>query len=174
MNSRCIFLEPTQVTSPKVLQFARYWRSKSQGEVPPPPGAMDPGGMVALLPFVVIAQVEGGAEAEVEGGPPRVRYRLVGTRIVEAHGSDYTNRYLDECGFLIEADLKECYRRVVAGRRPMFLYYEWQRSEWPSARGKVGASEAGFFPLSSDGRVVDRVISIADPEVTPRRVRDLR
>lgn len=159
MNSRCVFLEPHQVTSLKVKDFAGYWRSKVVDGNPPPPDAIDPAEIVALLPYLVIAQVE--------AAPLRVRYRLVGTQVVDAHGADYTNRYLDECGFLIEAELTECYRRVQSGRAPIFMYYEWERSDWPRTRSKVGASECGFFPLSTDGRIIDRAISIADPGVQP-------
>ncbi len=160
MHSRCVFLDPQEVTSSPVKEFAAYWRGKLSGERLPNPGAIDPTEIPSLLPFIVIAQLE--------AAPLRVRYRLVGTRVVEAHGSDYTNSYLDECGFLIEAELTECYRRLVAGRKPVFMYYEWERRSWPRAQSRLGASETGFFPLSSDGAVIDRAISFADPSVTPR------
>jgi hypothetical protein len=63
-----------------------------------------PGRITRLLPYLVIA--------EIAPEPLRIRHRLVGTRVVEANGSDYTNRYLDECDFLVEPLLVECYRRL--------------------------------------------------------------
>lgn len=159
MPSRCVFIEPAEITSPALREFAAYWEGKRHGESLPVAAAMDPTEIPHLLPYLVIAQIE--------PAPFRVRYRLVGTRLVEAHGADYTNRYLDECGFLIEAELMACYRRVVAEGRPAFLYYEWERREWPRATGRIGASESGFFPLTSDGGAIDRVIGLADPTVAP-------
>ncbi len=160
MTSRCVFLEFRDITSPYLQEFAAYWRGKLRDGRLPHPGAIDPTEIPGLLPFVVIAQLE--------AAPLRVRYRLVGTRVVEAHGTDYTNRYLDECGFLIEAELMECYRRLVSRGAPVFMYYEWERETWPRARSSIGASESGFFPLSSDGVAIDRAISFADPSVLAR------
>lgn len=165
MNSRCAFIECHDVTSPRIKEFAAYWRSKMVAGQLPVPRAMDPTEITGLLPFLVIAQIE--------SAPLRVRYRLVGTRVVEAHGADFTNRYLDECGFLIEAELAACYRRLTAGKTPAFMYYEWERVDWPFTRSKVGASESGFFPLSSDGTLIDRAISIADPGIQPRAMSGL-
>lgn len=162
MTSRCVFLGPQDIASPALKEFAAYWRGKTAGHRPPHPGAIDPTEIPGLLLFVVIAQLE--------AAPLRVRYRLVGTRVVEAHGADYTNRYLDECGFLIEAELMECYRRLVAEAAPVFMYYEWERRSWPRAESSIGASESGFFPLSSDGLTVDRAISFADPTVLARSI----
>lgn len=159
MDSRCLFIEPDQITSPAVRGFAGYWKSKSGGAVPRR-SAIDPLEIPHLLPFLVIVQLE--------RTPFRVRYRLVGTRVVESHGADFTNCYLDECNFLIEKELTECYRRVAAEVAPVFLYYEWMRQDWPYDRGRTGASESGFFPLSSGGTAIDMAINIADPGVAPR------
>jgi hypothetical protein len=101
----------------------------------------------------------------------RIRYRLVGTKAVESHGSDFTNRYLDECHFAVEPLLVDCYRQLVETRAPVFAYYEWYKKDWRGARGAAGASETGFFPLSSDGTVVDLAISLADSDVRPHRSR---
>jgi hypothetical protein len=106
-------------------------------------------------------------DAEIERETMRIRYRLVGTRVAEANGSDYTNRYLDECNFAVEPLLNESYRRLIATRAPVFAYYEWNKRNWTGRRGSVGASETGFFPLSSDGDMVDFAISIADSDVRP-------
>lgn len=87
--------------------------------------------------------------------------------MAEANGADFTNRYLDECGFAVEPLLVECYRQLVATSAPVFAYYEWNKSDWRKPRGQAGASESGFFPLSSGGGAVDGAISIADSDVPP-------
>lgn len=161
MDSRCAIIESDSLTSSAVREFTRYWQGKKTGDMPPRRSAIDPFDVPHLLPFLVIV--------EVEAAPIRVRYRLVGTRVVESHGADFTNRYLDECGFLIETELTECYRRATTGRAPVFMYYEWTRNDWPHDHGRVGACESGFFPLSSDGVAVDMAITIADPKVPLRR-----
>jgi hypothetical protein len=164
MDSRCTFIDFQQITSPAVRDFARYWQSKTTDAAPPRRSAIDPLEIPHLLPFLVIVQIE--------ALPLRVRYRLVGTRVAESHGADFTNRYLDECGFLIEEFLTDCYRRVAEERAPHYMYFEWMRTDWAHDRGRIGACESGFFPLSSDGVAADMAITIEDPKVAPRRLTD--
>lgn len=164
MKGYCIVIEPDQVTSHSVRQLARYWHGKQAGGTPSR-SAIDPLEIPRLLPYLVIAQIE--------RDPLRVRYRLVGTQVVQSHGADFTNRYLDECNFLIETELLACYARIAGGCGPVYLYFEWLRDDRPYDRGRVGACESGFFPLSSDGAMVDMVLSIADPGVPLRPRTDL-
>lgn len=159
MTSHSRFVEVDRLTSRRVEEFHRYWRDKCADGTLPTRAAIDPVEIPRLLPYLVIA--------EIEREPMRVRYRLVGTRVAEANGSDYTNRYLDECNFAVEPLLDESYRRLIATRAPVFAYYEWNKSNWSGRRGSVGASETGFFPLSSDGDTIDFAISIADSDVRP-------
>lgn len=157
MTSHSKLITAGELTSERVKRFQDYWQSKCKEGSPPRRGGIDPVEIPRLLPYIVIA--------EIEPEPFRIRYRLVGTRIAESHGADYTNRYLDECGFAVEPLLTECYRRLVAMRAPVFAYYEWNKRNWRRPQGAVGASETGFFPLSSDGIAIDGAINIADPDV---------
>ena len=159
MTSRSNFIEAGQITSSRVGALHRYWQSKLRGGLLPTRAAIDPVEIPRLLPYLVIA--------EIESSPMRVRYRLVGTQVVEDNGSDFTNRYLEDCNFAVEPLLLECYRRLLETRVPVFAYYEWHKKEWQGAKGAVGANETGFFPLSSDGATVDLAISLADPNVRP-------
>jgi hypothetical protein len=158
MTSRSTIIEAGQITSPRVEALYRYWQSKCREGVLPTRGAIDPTEIPRLLPYLVIAEIE---------PPLRVRYRLVGTQVVEDNGTDFTNRYLEECNFAVEPLLRECYRRLVETRAPVFAYYEWHKEAWQGAKGTVGANETGFFPLSSDGTRVDLSIALADPNVRP-------
>jgi hypothetical protein len=159
MTSRSSIIDAAKLTSQKVEQFHRYWHGKCTGGSLPSRAAIEPTEIPRLLPYLVIA--------EIEPEPMRVRYRLVGTAAVESNGSDFTNRYLDECNFSVEPLLTGCYRRLIATRAPVFAYYEWFKRDWRSRQGAVGACETGFFPLSSDGKTVDLTVSLADPDVRP-------
>jgi hypothetical protein len=161
MTSRSKLIDVGQLTSERVKEFHRYWRSKSIGDAPPSRDVIDPVEIPSLLPYLVIA--------DLEREPFRIRYRLVGTRVAEANGADFTNRYLDECGFAVEPLLVECYRRLVATRAPVFAYYEWSKNGWQKPTGRVGACETGFFPLAVKGAAVGKAISLADSEVRARR-----
>jgi hypothetical protein len=159
MTSRSTIIEAARITSEKVRQFHGYWLSKCGAGMVPLRAAIDPTEIPRLLPFLVIA--------EIEAEPLRVRYRLVGTRVAESNGSDFTNRYLDECNFAVEPLLTGCYRRLVATRAPVFAYYEWFKKAWRARQGAIGASETGFCPLSGDGQTVNFAVSLADPDVEP-------
>jgi hypothetical protein len=159
MTTRSTVIDADRITSARVGDFYRYWQGKCRDGALPSRGGIDPVEIPRLLPYLVIA--------EIEAAPMRIRYRLVGTRVVESNGSDFTNRYLDECHFAVEPLLVDCYRRLIATRAPVFAYYEWHKKEWHGRRGAVGANETGFFPLSSDGATIDLAISLADPEVRP-------
>ena len=159
MASRSTLIEAGQITSLRVEALHRYWQSKCRDGSLPTRAAIDPVEIPRLLPYLVIA--------DIEASPLRVRYRLVGTQVVEDNGSDFTNRYLEDCSFAVEPLLHECYRRLVETQAPVFAYYEWNKVEWEGAKGAIGANETGFFPLSGDGATVDLAISLADPNVRP-------
>jgi len=159
MTSRSTFIDADRITSRRVEGLHLYWQGKCRDGSLPSRAAIDPFEIPPPLPYLVIA--------EIEAGSMRVRYRLVGTCVVEANGSDYTNRYLDECNFSVEPLLLESYRRLIATSAPVFAYYEWNKSDWRGPRGGVAASETGFFPLSSDGAAIDFAISVADSDIRP-------
>ena len=95
MTSRSTLIEAGQITSLRVGAMHRYWQSKCRDGSLPLRAAIDPTEIPRLLPYLVIA--------EIEASPMRVRYRLVGTQVVEDNGSDFTNRYLEDCNFAVEA-----------------------------------------------------------------------
>lgn len=151
------FISAGQVTSRLVAQFHVYWLSKCQGGATPMRAAIDLTEIPTLQPYLLFV--------DLEGDKPRARYRLVGTQIVTAHGSDFTGQYLDDCGFSIEAHLKECYRRLIDGRRAIFATYNWRTEALPGIPATAGVSQSGFFPLSSDGVAIDGAVSIEDSHV---------
>jgi CheY-like chemotaxis protein len=72
-----------------VLQRAyRYWADKAEGRRMPDRKDLDPVEIKDLLPYLSII--------ELVGDERRCRYRLTGTRIVDALGCDPTGRFVDE------------------------------------------------------------------------------
>ena len=66
-----------------------YWCQKRIGPALPPVSAIDPLTMPRqALPWLVLV--------DVLGNPPRLRFRLQGTQVVDAAGADYSSRYFDE------------------------------------------------------------------------------
>ncbi|HEY7610140.1 MAG TPA: PAS domain-containing protein [Alphaproteobacteria bacterium] len=99
---------------PVLSALYRYWnRCRGQRRMPDrrdiDPLALGP----ALLPHVGLMDI-------VDGGA-RVRYRLLGTAIVERWGSDPTGKFMDEVmGGSYGEFIHSLYRRLVRARAPVF------------------------------------------------------
>jgi hypothetical protein len=144
------------VQSPRIHRLYAYWRDKAGAGMPARSG-FDPVDVRELLPNLMMV--------DVLGTPPRFRYRLVGTRVVQYTGFDFTGRYLDEMVFQGRDFIEDCYLRVLNERRPIFGHYAWLvRSR------HFGRCEFGLFPLSDDGKRVDRCVSIEDYERMERDI----
>ena len=141
---------PAEIASPLVREMFVYWQRKSAGRIAPRPRDIDPGDIKRLLPFISIS--------DVIPEPFDLRYRLVGTGVVETSGYDFTGRFLHEMPVTTGKERwKAHYARVVKEKRPHYGRY----------RGDLGPQltryvDHGAFPLSSDGVIVDRIIEIED------------
>lgn len=145
------------VQSSRIHRLYTYWRQKAAGAAMPARSDFDPVDVRELLPNLMML--------DVVGDPPRFRYRLVGTRVVQYTGFDFTGRCLDEMVFQGRDFMEGCYRRVWAERRPIFGHYAWLvRSR------HFGRCEFALLPLSDDGTRVDRCISIEDYERMERDI----
>lgn len=148
--------DPAIVQSPRIHRLYAYWREKA-GAGMPARAEFDPVDVRDLLPNLMMV--------DVVGQPPRFRYRLVGTRVAQYTGFDFTGRYLDEMVFQGRDFFDECYARLLSECRPLFGHYAWLvRSR------HFGRCEFGLFPLSDDGKKVDRCISIEDYERMERDI----
>ena len=144
------------VHSQRIRKLNDYWQAKAKGKVPSR-SDIDPVDVRVLLPNLMMV--------DVLGQPPRFRYRLVGTRVAQYTGFDFTGRYLDEMVFQGRDFMEQCYRRMLAEKRPIFGHYAWLvRSR------HFGQCEFGLFPLSDDGVTVNRGISIEDYERMERDI----
>jgi hypothetical protein len=152
-----------QISSPRVRRLHEYWHAKLR------PGQrfvfrddVDPLELRDLLPLITIL--------DVEHGPLRFRYRLVGTRIVEYNHQEFTGLYLGEVGWQGEAMLLGAYEQSVVNERPNQGFYAWDLRS-----GGIGRCEFAIFPLTQDGDTIHQIISIEDYEfpsadVDPARV----
>jgi hypothetical protein len=103
-----------------------------------------------LMPNVLIS--------DVEAKPFRIRYRLVGTRIVHNLGVDFTGQYLDEfLGPNFTVPWMECYRQAYVARRPLM----GELTE-PTKSGNTFTYEFGLFPIARGGDAVAQFIAIED------------
>lgn len=124
----------------------RYWNDRRGQRRMPDRREIDPLELgPALLPHVGLMDI-------VEGGK-RVRYRLLGTKIVERFGSDPRGRYMDE---VISGSYSEyihaLYRDLVRARAPVFSeslfrwdakgYLRTRRLYLPLTDGGATAAEA--------------------------------
>lgn len=137
---------------PKVRALFEYWRSIHPGpDRLPARAAFEPLAIAPLLPHVMLI--------DVAGRPPRFRYRLIGTRMVDALGGDFTGQWLDEV------------HRRPDGTPPLFPSYlrvateglhDWRRGT-PHFAGyldRCAELERVFLPLAADGQNVDIIVAI--------------
>lgn len=97
-----------------------YWLSLWSGDRPPARGAVDPAALKAILPHIMLV--------ELEERPFRARYRLVGTAVVEHTKLDFTHHYADDILFQDKdgIDWSDCYRQVRQAALPGFGISHWR------------------------------------------------
>jgi len=141
---------PPQIRSPLVISLFTYWNRIRAGRIAPLWSDVQPGDIKSLLPYIMVVEV-----LEL---PFDVRYRIVGTAVVEAFGYDFTWETLR----LPKHDLETAawlgvYREFVERQGPCFAQYKVSMS--PKEALVV---DVGVFPLSSDGATIDRLIELED------------
>lgn len=107
----------------------------------------DPADLPRLLKHLILADVADGGRS--------IRYRVVGTEIVAAHGLDYTGLTVQELtgGATLEYTYT-LYGRVIADRLPVYSEgrFRWSDREYRLTRRL-------HLPLSRTGEEVDMVLA---------------
>lgn len=113
-----------------------YWQDQVDRGVPFHRTDIDPSSIVEILPFVILG--------DIEASPFRVRFRLVGTSVVEFSRLDFSGRYLDELSYSARdsIDWSDCYRHVHATRQPII-----GNNEISFVDGKISIYEFAILPL---------------------------
>lgn len=138
------------IASGPIDDFEAYWRRIRGGRPMPRRGDFDPLQVRRILPFLVIG--------EFERDPFRVRYRLVGTEVVEHSQFDFTGLRVDEIAFHKEAiDFMELYRLIDRLGAPVYGV-----SRIPTIGTGLAGYAFGCFPFSETGKAVTQVMSIED------------
>ncbi len=138
------------IASPKIQRVDQWWQDKRAGRKLPDRADLDPADLKPLLPYILLL------EASLD--PFRLRFRLLGTKVVYVSGFDFTGRYLDE---LLPPDTEEPwldhYRRAFDSCAPVF-----GTTTVPTLHGALFDYEFAIFPLTHGGATVAQFLSIED------------
>ena len=150
-SAMALSFDIASVASVKVRQLHAHWEQVRGARLMPARADIDPSAIKPLLPYIVIA--------EVFHDPLRVRYRLVGTSVVEHSRFDFTGKWLHEVDFGEPQDWMALYEVFVREKRPLF-----DRSEIPfeGNRRPPQPYEFCMLPLSADGTTVTGMLSLED------------
>jgi len=137
-----------QIESRSIRTLYDYWRGKFRGTALPRRADIDPADIPQLVPQIMIV--------DVERNPFRVRYRLVGTKIVEMTGFEFTGKYLDEIALPNDkGPFIECYQRACEANAAVMT-----RIRWRLDADTITEYDVCFLPLSDDGVTVNKVLSM--------------
>jgi hypothetical protein len=138
---------PFHDADPRLRAVYDYWQKKRAGRAMPARRDIDPAELVAVLPHLMLVDVEPG---------PRFRYRVFGTAVVEAFGSDPTGKCVDEVMVgAYKAFLLGLYNDLIASKNPVY-----STSIYGGKRDTMLWTQRLMLPLSSDGATVDKVLAI--------------
>jgi len=124
-----------------------YWRSKRGNRTIPRRSDIEPTEIPRLLPNIQITELVAGGK--------RIRYRLAGSAIVEAYGSELKGKYFDEV-FMGERlrFAEENYRVMCERKRPVLVV-----NHYHSARNVALVCHRLIMPLSEDGETVNQCLT---------------
>jgi hypothetical protein len=133
---------------PDIRAIVTYWRAIHPDTGLPGRQHFDPLDIPKLLPRIRIL--------DVVGDPPRFKTRLLGTKIAEGTGFDYTGRYLDEV--YPEFASSAAAHGLSAVLRTGELH--WRRGNPALVRGKeLMTIERVYLPFARDGRKIDMILT---------------
>jgi hypothetical protein len=135
---------------PDLVFALEYWKSKCRGRFAPARADIDPAEIVALLPRILLADVEHDNAGSVD-----FRYRLSGTGICSVHQKDLTGLRPSELapppyGQLVIAH----YHAAVERRAPLAHVIALQTNKESRSYARI------ILPLSSDGSVIDKLMMV--------------
>lgn len=143
----------TLIAHPALRQLYDYWLVRRAGRPAPLRQDIDPVAIPKLLPDLVIAE---------RAGPEDLRYRLVGTRVVRAHGLDYTGWLLSDLARRGDALAlaRQLYAPVLGKALPVYSEGPFR---WPG--GEFRWIRRLHLPLSKTGERIDMALvgQVFDP-----------
>lgn len=149
--------DSVEIRSKELRGLLAYWHGKQGNRAAPSRADIVPGEIKAILPRVFMI--------DVIGSPPRFRFRLAGTLVVDRFGEEITGRFVDEL------DLDHRNREIIADYseaaklcRPVCSRWDYTKQD-----GRMLRYERLLLPLSSDGRTVDMLLGGAAEELLSSR-----
>ena len=135
------------ITDPRLEEAYQYWRRKAAGRPVMLRRDLDPVEIPRLLPHLMLVEVL---------GPGLYRYRLIGTEIAGAQGTNATGSFVHDA--LKDPDYRahvlRLYDSCVAERAAVY-----SESLFISPTAEVERhTKVLFLPLSEDGEVVHQVL----------------
>ncbi|MBK8161184.1 MAG: PAS domain-containing protein [Rhodospirillaceae bacterium] len=132
--------------SEPLRQLLAYWRLKKGARMAPTRADIDPAEIKELLPYLGLV--------DIQRAPFRFQYRLAGTEITRGYGQEVTGQFLDGMDLNNhQSQITQEYERVAESGAPACSTWEYQRKD-----GRHLRYERLALPLSSDGKVVDKLI----------------
>lgn len=135
-----------KIADPRLQDLYDYWLARSGDRPAMLRDDLDPIQIPRLLKNLVLADVEDGGQS--------IRYRLVGTEVVAAHGLDYTGLTVEQLtsGPTLEFT-RHLYGIVVGQAVPVYSEgrFRWEQREYRLTRRL-------HLPLSRDDSAVDMVL----------------
>ncbi len=145
--------DPATIGRPELQGLYRYWYSRHDGARLPARADLDPLDIPQLLPHLMLI--------DVQHEPFDLRYRLVGTALVDQMGRDTTGLRVED-GYLGDdwPRIEQDYRTAVFAARPVLT-----RNDIKGKQGRRLAYERLLLPLSGDGKAVDMLVggAVFDP-----------
>jgi len=135
--------EPT-VSHPMLADLLAYWHQKRAGRAMPARADIEPAELKPMLPHLFMV--------DVEHEPLRLRYRLVGTALVDVLGQDIKGKYLDEMPLLFRTFAAGAYEEVLRTRVPCYKEVSGIAAYFRVAYKRL------LLPLSTDGQTINIIL----------------
>ena len=137
-----------QLAEPMLLQIYDYWDSLRHGQRMPARRDLEPKEIPHHLPNLMLV--------DVLHQPRRLRYRLIGTRIVAASAEDRTGDFFDEVDFIKgNPDVLDHYNTVIDTAAPGLTLEPFTNH----SNNMTYQAKLLLLPLSNDGRIVDMLLA---------------
>lgn len=130
-----------------LMSLGRYWSERRQGRDMPDRADVD----ALTMPRRVLANV---GLAELSDGGRRIKYRLVGTEIVNRLGVDFTGRYVSEVmNGSYRLYITSMFRAVFEHRAPLYSEGTFRQD-----RRNMSRTRRLLLPLTRGGDKVEMVL----------------
>jgi hypothetical protein len=136
-----------QLGDPDMIAIYDYWQDQRRGRRMPSRRDIDPIDLPRHLANLMLI--------DVEREPLRFRYRLVGTRVVDASAEDRTGAYFDAVHFFaVNPVVMTEYKQAVESGEPILSVEPFKNF----INDTTYPVERLILPLSNDGETVDMLL----------------